>query len=303
VCWQHGEILAHTVTDEPIVLESDSRSEVRGDNQDNTQAPRILDGGQVGHNALELEPLPAPFIIPADEVKDRDNDVAVNDIDNNTSPRPAKRQRPTSPRYGPKVHCASTPSLSHNVDVEGSKENADGDSDGAGDENVPSKRRKLSDSPGGRTALSSHSPHVPHSRPSTSEDAKDDSESTCIEGNPTTTARTAPASEPVSLAEPQLVTEAMDADREWEVLDILGREDIDGVRYYWVKWGPTPVAAHLLGHAKELVDEFEARVQARRRDKSRRGNIGSKARKQAVEANPSGGQQQKKRRGRPRKQK
>lgn len=51
-------------------------------------------------------------------------DDGKNDIDN-TSPRPAKRQRSALPRSDSNVRHTGTPPLSHNEDVESSKENAD----------------------------------------------------------------------------------------------------------------------------------------------------------------------------------
>lgn len=68
-----------------------------------------------------------------------------------------------------------------------------------------------------------------------------------------------------------------------------------------VEWGPTLEPEHSL--PKDLVDKFEARLRAPRGPKSGRGGPGLKVRqKPVVEAGTSGGQQQKKQRGRPRKQ-
>jgi hypothetical protein len=62
------------------------------------------------------------------------------------------------------------------------------------------------------------------------------------------------------------------------------------------------VPGYLLGHAKELVDELEARLRAQRGVKTGRG-AGLKRGEQAViEADASGGQQEKRRQGRPRRQ-
>jgi hypothetical protein len=57
-------MLAYTVVDEPIVLESDRRSEHGDDNLDDTHALRTADGEQLGHGALNLDILPAPFNRP-----------------------------------------------------------------------------------------------------------------------------------------------------------------------------------------------------------------------------------------------
>lgn len=80
-------------------------------------------------------------------------------------------------------------------------------------------------------------------------------------------------------------------------------EDIDGVLHYLVEWSATLVPehlpGHLLGHAKELVDEFEARLRAQRGVKNGRGGPDMKRREQADVADI---QQQKRPRGRPRRQ-
>jgi hypothetical protein len=75
------------------------------------------------------------------------------------------------------------------------------------------------------------------------------------------------------------------------------------VLHYLVEWCPTLEPVHSLEHAKELVDEFEVRLLALRKDKVQMGP-GVKRDGQAVmEADVSGGQQKKRPRGRPRKQK
>ena len=86
-----------------------------------------------------------------------------------------------------------------------------------------------------------------------------------------------------------------DLDPDWDVREIIGKEDLDGVSYYLVDWHPTLLPVHSLGHAKELVDEFEARVRAQRG--SKRGGLGSNTRQKAGVKFEG-----KKARGRPRKQ-
>jgi len=127
--------------------------------------------------------------------------------------------------------------------------------------------------------------------------------STFVESIFASTASTTPgAFEPAPPPEPQLAAQVIDANQDWEVRRIIGKEDIDGVLHYLVEWSPTLAPEHLLGHAKELVDEFEARLRAQRGAKNERG-AGLKRGEQAViEADASGGQQEKRRRGRPRKQ-
>jgi len=94
----------------------------------------------------------------------------------------------------------------------------------------------------------------------------------------------------------------LDDNQDWEVRKITGKEDIDGVLHYLVDWSPTLVPEHSLGHAQELVDEFEARLRAKRGFKNGRGRPGLKwDERMVVEADVSG-RQQKRPRGRPREQ-
>jgi hypothetical protein len=60
------------------------------------------------------------------------------------------------------------------------------------------------------------------------------------------------------------------------VCDILGKKVIDGDAYYLVDWRPTLEPEHALGHAKAVVDEFEARLRAQLASKSGRGAPGLK---------------------------
>jgi hypothetical protein len=95
-----------------------------------------------------------------------------------------------------------------------------------------------------------------------------------------------------------------DLSQEWEVSKIIGKRYVEGVLHYLVEWCPTLEPEHSLGHATELVDKFEAQLRAHHGAKSGREGLGLKIKYQAaVETDTSGGQQQKKRRGRPQKQK
>jgi hypothetical protein len=272
-------------------LKSDSRSK-DGDNNS-----RILDGEQVGHATLDLAILPVPFKFSADKIQEGDNNDDESGIDSNTSPHPAKRQRSISPCSNPNT---DTPPLSHSEHVERGRGSSDGsDSGESGDDNNLPKRRKLSDPPGDRNALSSHSGQSQHSS-SISEDPEehraDGSEST---------ARTTPGVfDSASLTKPQLCPEVIDPSEDWEVRKIIGKEYVDGILHYLVEWCPTLEPEHSLGHAKELVDEFKARLQALRNDKE--GRMGPAVKRDGhpvVGADVSGGQEKKRQRGRPRKHK
>jgi hypothetical protein len=75
----------------------------------------------------------------------------------------------------------------------------------------------------------------------------------------------------------QLYPQIMDASQEWEMREIIGEEDIDGVPHYLVEWCPTLVPKDSMGNGQELVAEFEAR-QARIRarlgvKKARKGRL------------------------------
>jgi hypothetical protein len=128
-------------------------------------------------------------------------------------------------------------------------------------------------------------------------DADDVSGSIFADDNPTSTARTTPAAfEPDPLMERSLCPQVIDASQNWEVRNIIGKEDVDGVLHYLVEWSPTLEPVHLLGHAKELVDEFEARLRTQHGVKNGRGLSALKIRQKAI---GQGSQQQKRPRGRP----
>jgi hypothetical protein len=94
--------------------------------------------------------------------------------------------------------------------------------------------------------------------------------------------------------------------QEWEISDIIGKEVFDGEVHYLVEWSASLVLKCELGKAKVLVDKFEARLRAqcRQRGRKRRGRLPPpKAGKQAIAvARATSEAQQKKGRGRPRKQ-
>lgn len=103
---------------------------------------------------------------------------------------------------------------------------------------------------------------------------------------------------------PQQVAEVADGKQEWEICNIVGKEDVDGEPHYWVQWSATLVPKCELGNAKALVAKFEARLRAldkQKIEKSRARLPQSMAGKQAT-VHATGETQQKKGRGRPRKQ-
>ena len=267
---------------------------------------RTLGGEQPGHDAMDLEILSTPVNHSADKAEDRDNDDSNDSNDDNMSPRHAKRQRSASIRWRTNLHHTSTLLLPHNEDGKGSIENIDGNvSDETGGDDISPKRQKLSDSQSGGTVLSSHS------RPSLypqllSGYAKDDeSESSSTNGDLTSAARTThEACESAPVTEPQPSLETIDGSLDWEVRKIIGKEDIAGVPHYLVEWCPTLEPEHLLGHSKELVDEFEAQLRVQHGIKSAGGLLSLKAgQKVKGQVISLGSQQQKRARGRPRKQK
>ena len=50
----------------------------------------------------------------------------------------------------------------------------------------------------------------------------------------------------------------VDNKQEWEICDIVGKEDVDGVPHYWVQWSITLVPKSEIGKARALVARFEA---------------------------------------------
>ena len=89
---------------------------------------------------------------------------------------------------------------------------------------------------------------------------------TSVDGRVASTARTTPvASESAPLTDSALAPQVVDADLDWEIRDILGKKVVNSKVHYLVDWRPTLVLEDELGNAKELVDEFEARLQTQRK--------------------------------------
>jgi hypothetical protein len=77
----------------------------------------------------------------------------------------------------------------------------------------------------------------------------------------------------------------------WEIRRITGMRKVDGIQEFCVAWAQTWMPESELGGARELVEEFKARLSVRHRKKRGQGKTG------IVSETPP-----KRRRGRPRKQ-
>lgn len=164
-----------------------------------------------------------------------------------------------------------------------SQENIDcSDLDEMGDDDVRSKRQRLSAPLSSRTVLNPYQKRSRRSLPilegdDEGEDEDEDEDevgplSVSVDSKPASNARTAPAAfESPPPTEPKLAAQVIGANQDWEVRQIIGKEDVDGVLHYLVDWSATLVPEYSLGHAKELVEEFEARLLAQRRVKNGRG--------------------------------
>lgn len=128
----------------------------------------------------------------------------------------------------------------------------------------------------------------------------DQSSGTSLDGRLPSTARTTPASsESARLTESPLAAQAVVADHDWEVRDIIGRKDVGGEVYYLVDWRQTLVPESALVNAKELVDEFEPRLRAQLESKrGRRGPGLTRGERATVVADAPGKIPQKGSRGR-----
>jgi hypothetical protein len=106
---------------------------------------------------------------------------------------------------------------------------------------------------------------------------------------------------------PEQAVEVANDKQEWEICDIVGKEDVNGVLHYWVQWSATLVPKCEMGKARALIARFEAGLRAQRKQRKQKGGKGrgrpfpSRAGKQAG-TRATGETQQKKGRGRPRKQ-
>jgi hypothetical protein len=132
----------------------------------------------------------------------------------------------------------------------------------------------------------------------------DESKCSSVDRNLASTTGTSPVGFESSSPTAATLSPIHDANQEWEVRKIIGKEYVDGVLHYLVEWCPTLEPQHSLGHAKELVDKFESQLRGHRGVRGGRRGLGLKIKKQmALESDASRGHQQKKRRGRPLKRK
>lgn len=206
-------------------------------------------------DALDLKT--PPVLSTADE---HDNDQSII---NNEPTVTTKRQRSVSPR-STVCHTSRSPPQ-YNKGAKSTPETMDSsDLDEPADDDIQSKRRRFSAPLGGRTTLDRHKEGSRRSTSSIS-DEEDGTLHISVDSKPVSTARTiSPASDSAPLAEPQLAAQVIDDSQDWEVRQIIGKQDVDGVPHYLVVWFETLVPEHALGNAKELVDEFEARLRTRR---------------------------------------
>lgn len=292
-------IVANGIADKPITLDSDDKLNDDDSNLHAKHMSRILNSGRPGNDAFSLINSPT---LPNHVANEHDDgDIS---IDNTKSPRPAKRQRSASPSCNSILLHAGMSPLSYNVGWNSGREITDnGDCIDSKDDDVYSKRRRLSDVPGVRTALKCCNKRLRRPLSPISEQGADDGPvSISADGGPTNTARTAPALESAPPRGPQLCPQVIDADKDRKVRQIIGKEDVDGVLHYWVDWHSTLLPEHSLGHAKEIVDKFEARLRSRCEVKKGRGRpILKRGGRAVVEADIPGDQQKRKPRGRPRK--
>lgn len=282
-------IFANGVAEKSIILDGDNRSKDNDDKLDTKPGPRTLGSEQANNNIFNSEALP---ILSYRTANERDNGIS-----DKKSTLVGKRQRSVSPR--PTLHHTITPALLYSEDTESNQGHIDpSDPDEPEDGDFRSKRQRLSALVDGETMLDRTKKGFQRSPSPISEDG---TLSISVDSKTANTARpTSAGFDSPPLTESQLAAHVIDDNQNWEVRKISGKEDIDGVLHYWVEWASTLEPKHSLGHAKELVDGFEARFRAKLEVKNRRGRPVLKQSKQAVlEGDVSSSRQQRIPRGRP----
>ena len=261
----------------------------------------IMEGGQPGCGTFDMDHLPISSTRMIHDHGDSGNATGKT-----TPHQTIKRQRSNSP---PSTSTSTsgdliTSLLPRNDYEEGSRDLVSDSGEPRAD-GICSKRRKFS-IPQGRGTVCCNDPSQPSGTLSVANKDSEEDDGTLsisLDARLISSSRSTPASEVTSPTELEVCPVVTDVDPDWDVRDIIGKEDFDGVSYYLVDWHPTLLPVHSLGHAKELVDKFEARIGAQRALRNKRGGLGSKTKqKVSVEAKALSGQQGKKPRGRPRKQ-
>jgi hypothetical protein len=116
-----------------------------------------------------------------------------------------------------------------------------------------------------------------HDRDATRCDGDQNSGSSVDGRLPSPVRSTLAASETAPLTGIPPAAQVVDATQYWEIRDIIGKKDVDSKIHYLVDWCPTLVPERSLRSAKELVDEFEARLRTQLKSKNgRRGGLGLK---------------------------
>jgi hypothetical protein len=90
---------------------------------------------------------------------------------------------------------------------------------------------------------------------------KSDGQSATLAGSPSTI----PAPNDPEMLE--WAVEVANENQEWEICDIIGKEDVDGVPHYWVQWSATLVPKCEIGKARALIARFKAGLRAQRKQK------------------------------------
>jgi hypothetical protein len=179
-----------------------------------------------------------------------------------------------------------------------------GDSEESRDDTLLPKQRKLSASQGAETAVNGRNGRSPSVI--LDYDEVDGLESLSDDKTPGNANLYSPTTSGSALGASRICPQFVDINQAWEYRKIIGDEVVDGVPCYEMEWCSSLIPKASVGN-KEVVAEYEARKErARARcgaSRKRRVRPHSKQSSQVViEGGPSAGQQGKRPRGRPRKQ-
>lgn len=291
-------ILTNSTVENSIQLDSNNRSKVDS-NLDISHAYYIVPSEKLSYNAFSQEHSSRVLSCIVDE-HGADDTIGI-------TPPTIKRQRSKSlSTFIP--HQLSTPPLLYSKNTKGNTEITCSNFEEPANESIYSKRRKVSISQDCIIVSYNNLPQL--SQPMSDDDSSEKSEdedseeevthSISVDTRFTSSSRTTPESDMTSPIESPLCPIDTDIDQEWEVRRIIGKENIDSVLHYLVDWQPTLLPKDSLGHAKDLIDKFEASIHT---PNNGQGSLGSKPeQKPRVDATVLRGQQGTKPRGRPRKQ-